>query len=296
VTIENLTSEAYEEDDFSGIPELVEAIKLQDSGPAEAARAIRKKLKYGSAHRQLRALTLMDGLIQNAGSRFQRTFIDEPLLERLRFCATADLSDPDVKKKCSELFRGWAIEYQNTPGLERIAKLNKVSRRPSPAYLQTMSHMYKQLPRRKQVVTQERSKVLKETENPFGDEDDEPSSPPASSSQSGPGHSRNTSLSGPQVTGQIQSYSVITKDKDRKKKDKKRKKLKPVDIEAERDQMKVTIADSSMAATDLINALQSINRERERISENQVAVQRFEACKQLRRKVLRYVSSPGLVH
>lgn len=29
---------------MSGIPELIEAIKLQDSGPTEASRAIRKKL------------------------------------------------------------------------------------------------------------------------------------------------------------------------------------------------------------------------------------------------------------
>lgn len=54
--------------------------------------------------------------------------------------------------------------------------------------------------------------------------------------------------------------------------------------------MKVTIAESSIAATDLMNALQSINRERERISENETAVKRFETCKQLRRRVLRYVS------
>jgi hypothetical protein len=54
--------------------------------------------------------------------------------------------------------------------------------------------------------------------------------------------------------------------------------------------MKVTIAESTIAATDLMNALQSINRERERISENETAVRRFESCKQLRRKVLRYVS------
>lgn len=99
---------------------------MQATGPAEAARAIRKKLKYGSTHRQLRALVLLDGLIQNAGPRFQRAFVDEPLLERLRVCGTSDLSDPDVKKKCSELFRGWAIEYKNTPGLERIASLYKV--------------------------------------------------------------------------------------------------------------------------------------------------------------------------
>lgn len=127
MTIERLTGEAYEEDDLSGIPDLVEVIKLQDTaGATEAARAIRKKLKYGSVHRQLRALTLLDGLIQNAGPRFQRTFADETLLERLRVCGTSDLSDPDVRKKCSELFRSWASDYKNTPGLERIAKLYKV--------------------------------------------------------------------------------------------------------------------------------------------------------------------------
>ena len=107
---------------------MVEAIKLQSTGPAEAARAIRKKLKYGNVHRQLRALTLLDGLIQNAGSRFQRTFVDEPLLERLRVCATSDLSDQQVRIRCKVLFGGWAREYSKTPGLERIAGLYKVSR------------------------------------------------------------------------------------------------------------------------------------------------------------------------
>lgn len=58
--------------------------------------------------------------------------------------------------------------------------------------------------------------------------------------------------------------------------------------------MKSVIADSSIAATNLMNALQSINREVERISENQAAVERFEACKLLRRKVLRYVSHASI--
>lgn len=124
-SIENLTSEAYEEDDLSGIIELIEVIKLQATGPTEAARAIRKKLKYGNVHRQLRALTLLDGLISNAGPRFQRTFVDEPLLERLRVCGTSNLSDPAVKKKCRELFISWS-QYSKTPGLERIARLQAV--------------------------------------------------------------------------------------------------------------------------------------------------------------------------
>ena len=122
-----MTSESYEEDDLAGIPDLVEAIKLQATGPAEAARAIRKKLKYGNVHRQIRALILLDGLIQNAGARFQRTFADEMLLERLRVCGTSDLSDPLIQAKCKELFRQWAVEYKNTRGLEQIATLYKAS-------------------------------------------------------------------------------------------------------------------------------------------------------------------------
>jgi len=126
VAIERLTNESYEEDDLSGIPDLVEAIGLQSSGPTEAARAIRKKLKYGDEHRQIRALVILDGLIQNAGDRFQRTFADEMLLERLRVVGTSELSSPKLKKKCTELYRSWAVDYKNKKGLEQVAGLYKV--------------------------------------------------------------------------------------------------------------------------------------------------------------------------
>ena len=106
IAIKDLTSEAYPENNVSGLPELIDSIKLQSTGPTEAARAIRKKLKYGSVHRQIRTLVLLDGLIQNAGNRFQTTFADEPLLERLRVCGTSDLAHPRVRAKCTELFRG----------------------------------------------------------------------------------------------------------------------------------------------------------------------------------------------
>ncbi|KAI1116389.1 hypothetical protein F5Y14DRAFT_406462 [Nemania sp. NC0429] len=284
VTIERLTSETFDEEDLSGIPDLVEVIKLQASGPAEAARALRKKLKYGNVHRQIRALILLDGLIQNAGPRFQRTFIDEPLLERLRVCGTSDLSDPDVRKKCSELFRSWAAEYKTTPGLERVAGL------------------YKELPRRKQVVTQDKSKVLRETEqDPFRDSDDEAerhtSSPPPVTSQAS---SSRPPVTYPQPSQTVQSYSHVRSSsgsgslfsgssKDKKKKDKGKKQTKPFRLEAEKENMKAAIAESSISATNLNNSLQSINREKERISENAVAVERFESCKKLRRKILRYI-------
>ncbi|KAM0741491.1 hypothetical protein ACQRIT_004348 [Beauveria bassiana] len=280
-TIENLTAESFAEDDLSGIVELIEAIELQASGPTEAARAIRKKLKYGNVHRQVRALALLDGLIQNAGPRFRRTFADEPLLERLRVCGSSDLTDAAVRSKCRELFREWA-QYAKTPGLERIARLHK------------------ELPKRKVGVTQQRSKVIRETEeNPFGDDEEEEATrraadaaatATATSSSAGPSHksSRSTSLpsSGSGSTG---LFSSLTKDSSSKKHSKKGGKRKPFNLEAEKEQMKTVIAESSIASINLLNALQSINREKERISANQTAVQRFETCKQLRRRVLRYI-------
>lgn len=53
--------------------------------------------------------------------------------------------------------------------------------------------------------------------------------------------------------------------------------------------MKTTIAESSLASINLLNALQRINREQEQVSENQVCVAQFEKCKLLRRHVLRYI-------
>ncbi|KAL2161951.1 hypothetical protein VTH06DRAFT_7736 [Thermothelomyces fergusii] len=263
VTIERLTSEAVPVDDLSGIPDLVEVVNLQDTGPSEASRAIRKKLKYGNLHRQLRALTILDGLIQNAGPRFQRSFADEALLERLRFCGTASLSDPEVKKKCTELFASWAAEYKNTPGMEQVARL------------------YRELPRRKQVITQEKSKVIKETENPFREDDEEEDDRPSSAGPS-KGHSKTSSQSN-SPTKQTNTGH------DTKKKDKRTKKSRPFNLAAEQDKIKACIADANIAATNLMNMLQTINREKERISENQIAVLRFEACKDLRRKILRYI-------
>lgn len=42
--IEILTGETYDVDDSGGIVDLIEAIRIQGSGPMEASRALRKKL------------------------------------------------------------------------------------------------------------------------------------------------------------------------------------------------------------------------------------------------------------
>ena len=158
-----------------------------------------------------------------------------------------------------------------------------------------------ELPKKKVAVTQERSKVIRETEeNPFGDDEEEEarnaaqqraragsSSAAAAATTATP--STTTTTKTHKSSSSTGSSFFGSSSKDKKKDKSKSSKRKPFNLEAEKEQMKSVIADATITSTNLMNTLQTINRETERISENQQAVERFEACKQLRRRVLRYV-------
>lgn len=94
--------------------------------------------------------------------------------------------------------------------------------------------------------------------------------------------------------GLSSNFSKATQKK-QSKKDKK-KKAKPFNLEEEIPKMKSVIAESSVSSTNLLNALQLINREHEQVSENATAAEQFETCKSLRRHVLRYVSAGAIRH
>ncbi|KAF2117099.1 hypothetical protein BDV96DRAFT_571541 [Lophiotrema nucula] len=266
VQIDRLTSEQYEENDIGGLVDLIEVIKIQESGPTEAARALRKKLKYGNTHRQLRALIILDGLIQNAGTRFQKQFADEPLLERLRLMARDDMIDAEVRQKCNVLFRQWAIAYKNTPGLERIAVLYK-----------QLPHTKRPQPQHSRVVREQDAEAARENASP-------PASPVATRHGPPPAQFPQASSSGRPIAlgaAPLPSSSLFKKDK--------KNKHKAFNLEKEKGQLLETIASSTVASTNLLNGLQLINREQQRPGQNPEIMQRFESCKLLRRQLLRYI-------
>ncbi|KKZ68635.1 hypothetical protein EMCG_05792 [[Emmonsia] crescens] len=257
--IDRLTSEEYDIDDSSGIVDLIEVVRLQETGPSEASRALRKKLKYGSVHRQLRALTILDFIIQNTATRYLRGFTDEPLLERLRVAATDPVSDQEVKDKCRQLFLQWSSSFNGVPGMERIAALHK------------------QLPQRKKPMNRQQSKVLKETEMP-------PRSTIGHSVSISTGNGPSTMLSHPSSRASKSGRSSISKiAKDRSHLG------KSFNLDKERPEILQTIASASMAGTNLLNSLKLVNRENQRVSENAEVMRQFDLCKDLRRQILRYI-------
>ncbi|KAK3074705.1 hypothetical protein LTR53_002648 [Teratosphaeriaceae sp. CCFEE 6253] len=282
VQVDRLCSEQYEEDDVGGIIDLVEVVRIQASGPTEAARALRKKLKYGGPHQQIRALVILDGLIQNAGARFQRAFADEPLLERLRLMAREDMVDPAVRKKCQVLFMQWANAYKSTAGLEPIANL------------------YKELPRTQRPAAA-RSKVLRESEpHDSGDDHDSPFEShgrlPASPNRSRASSSAqvpttNSKPSRPVTLTPTSSGFYASKLAKGKSKfgGSGKSGAAPFNLAKEKEHMTTCIARASIASTNLLNGLQLINRETERVSQNVEVLNRFETCKTLRRQILLYI-------
>lgn len=229
--------------------------------------------KYGNVHRQLRALIILDGLIQNAGARFQKGFADEPLLERLRLMAKDDMVDKEVRDKVNVLFRQWAVAYKGTPGLERIAVL------------------YKELPRTRRPQPHQ-SRVVRENDAEAERERENAVSPPASptthrQNSPPPRFPQASSSTGRTVAlgSSAQPSSSLFK---RDKKDKKNK-GKPFNLEREKGQLLETIASATVASNSLMNALQLINREVQRVGDNAEVSKRFENCKLIRRQVLRYI-------
>jgi hypothetical protein len=226
--------------------------------------------KYGNVHRQIRALVILDALIQNAGTRFQKAFADEPLLERLRILARDDMVDSEVRQKVNVLFRQWAVAYKATPGLERIAALHK------------------ELPRTKRPQPQQ-SRIVRQQDAEAAREREEHSPPPSPPKARRPEaqHVSTSSSSRPVALGNAttpSSSSIFKRDK----KDKKSR-GKTFNLEKEKGQLLETIASANVASTNLLNGLQLINREQQRVSENPEVMRRFETCKQLRRQILRYI-------
>ena len=138
--------------------------------------------------------------------------------------------------------------------------------------------LYRQLPRRKQPASVAKAKVLQDGspsshEEPFGQ-----------SVSISAGSSPTTVLASP-------------RDKMGHKKKKKEKKLsisglrdsRSFNLEKERPQILRTLASASVASTNLLNAIKLVNRETHRVSEDAEAVSRFEQCKELRRRILRYI-------
>ena len=198
-------------------------------------------------------------MISNAGQRFQRTFADEPLLERLRIAATDSTTDPDVKAKLKVLFAQWAREYKDTQGLQGITNL------------------YKQFPRRGRPAVTKPAPAAN-SQPPSGLSRSPPTSSSPSSSARVAGDSDGGGGGGSGGGWRSSHKKTALKSKHQS-----------FNLEKEKPALNLALANASITSTNLLNALKLINREKERASQKHETVRLYESCKSLRSDILRFI-------
>ncbi|GAA6046344.1 hypothetical protein JCM3770_004874 [Rhodotorula araucariae] len=260
--IDILCLDKYAEDDLDGVTELVESINLQPTtGPTEASRAIRKKLKYSNIHGQLRALTILKTLVENCGPRFQTTFANERLLERIKVLAGDPNTEPQVKKKVMSVLGSWHLQFKDDPKMQLVAGLYKSCGGGKQASRSAATEAYEA-----QQARYEREAALraerKEAEHRAREAEKE-------------------------------RLAKEKADKARRKEQARvgtsRARRPPFNFEQEKPKIMAAVGQGTQAAQRLVNALQLVNREKESVTTNARVQECLEKAKVERKALIRYI-------
>ncbi|CAA7265956.1 unnamed protein product [Cyclocybe aegerita] len=248
--VDILTSPNIQEEAYDGIPELVDAINLQAaSGPTEASRALRKKLKHGNAHQQYRAMVLLKALVENCGQKFQSTFADGHLTDAIKHLANDYNTDKRVKKKVLLVLASWREQYKDDPSMSTVAGLYRQCRGAErrPVGQQELAHMMglSTTPEEKRKSEKEEAKKLaKQREK---------------------------------------------EEEARRLEEAKKKKRVPFDFEKDKPKVLASIVEGSQASSNLVNAITLVNLQTDSLLTNERVQECLTKAKQARKPVVRYI-------
>ncbi|KDN44359.1 hypothetical protein K437DRAFT_257064 [Tilletiaria anomala UBC 951] len=247
--IDRLCGPKYEEEELEGIPELVQAINLQQTGPTEASRAIRKKLKYGNLHAQKRALTILRSLVENCNERFHRTFADAMLIERIKIMSQDELVDASVRRKLMRLLHGWHKQFQGVASMHTVAGLYVAcggGRKSEQQLKSEAADAY-----RKKREREERERQIR--------------------------------------SDYKAAKRLHEEEQKRIKQGGKKGQRPPFNFQQEKPQILAAVASTQQYATALVNALQHVNREKDSVTANARVQDYLAKVKAERKKVVRYI-------
>ncbi|KAJ7193390.1 hypothetical protein GGX14DRAFT_589471 [Mycena pura] len=253
--VDILTADALEDEAYDGIPELVDSINLQAAGPAEASRALRKKLKHGRPHQQYRALVILKALVENCGNKFQTTFADGQLTEALKHLANDSSADKKVKKKVLLVLASWKEQFKNDPSMSAVAGL----------YSQTKH---------------ERQERINQVDAVFGG-----GIPDVEALER---ESKRKAKLERERAKEMQRLEEAERRRSEKERKNRPKRL-PFDFETEKPLVLGSIVDASQASSNLVNAITLVNPAKESLLTNERVQECLAKAKQVRKAVVRYI-------
>ena len=284
------------------ISDLIDLIKIQpNSGATEAARAVRKKIKYGDTkHVQLRALQILELLVLNGGPSIGPIIArDDKLLDVLKGIITGNGRTGDgveydkrVQKRVINMAIGWKTELQDLDGYKYMQGLYKNIPRPK----RGSSH-----PRRNRgEYDDEDFDDHEEPSDPYGDQDNYNGNRLHHGSDS-PRDSPPNRRSSPPPRPKSKAPYVDNKDDQKKKKKKKKKgviyadeefEIPQINYKVEAPKIRELIANCYTHTTALNNLLLQLSSDESPL-DNDKTLEEFAKCKKIRRKVLNYLQYVG---
>lgn len=300
------------------VTDLIDLIKLQLLGAVEAARAIRKKIKYGNTvDEQILALSLLELLVLNSGPKIGQVLAtDDKLLDLLRNILRGNARagsgtnyDRKVTEKVRNLSIGWKAEFADLDGYGGMAQLwksipraRRPSRRPSSSRHDDVGTLD---------LRDYRRSPSPEGRDDGGDysNDDTYGSRQRSSSRNRETSSRNRDSGHRRAperpTTQAPSpYGKVVGDKADKKRNKKKKnvgrkkyadeefEIPQINYKVEAPKIRSVISDCHTHTTALNNLLLALPEGTDPLNDPKVSKE-FEKCRKVRRSVLRYLQFVG---
>ncbi|KAH9835907.1 uncharacterized protein C8Q71DRAFT_858740 [Rhodofomes roseus] len=280
--VEILTSTNYDDEAYDGIPELVDSINIQATGPTEASRAIRKKLKHGNAHQQYRALVILKALVENGGDKFQTSFADSQLVDALKMLAAEPTTDPKVKKKLSMVLLSWHAQFKDDSSMHYVANLYKTCgvnlpgqrapKRSSATYGSDFAGYgpeYEAEERQRRLDRERREREMEEKRERERDEKRKREEEKLKAKQD----------------------KALEKAKRKQEEEARRRgvKRKPFNFEEEKPQVLTAIAGASQASINLVNAITLVNTETDSVQSNERVQECLGKAKIARKQIVRYI-------
>ncbi|QRV83067.1 VHS domain protein [Ceratobasidium sp. AG-Ba] len=247
------------------IPELVESVNLQAGGPTEASRAIRKKLKYGDVHRQLRALTILKALVENCGPKFQASFANDQLVDRIKLMSQDPMTDEQVKRKLMSVLGSWHRQFKDDPKMHTISNLytqcgggRKSTGPRSSSPRPHAETLYEQHQRKAE--EEARLRAEKKAQERIAREEEK---------------------------RKAKEEKLAAKERERKARSQPAR--RPFNYEVEKPKILNTVAEATQASTNLVNAIKRVNREQESITTNPQVQECLTTAKASRKQIIKYI-------
>ncbi|KAI0688131.1 hypothetical protein BC835DRAFT_1408167 [Cytidiella melzeri] len=283
--VELLTAPNTADEAYDGIPELVDSINIQATGPGEASRAIRKKLKHGNAHQQYRSLVILRALVENGGQRFQTTFADGHLTDAIKMLATESTTDPKVKKKLVSVLGAWHAQFKDDPSMSGVANLYNLVKPPA--------QQRRAAPAAPTPAPPPTGPTYDRPEDNFNFEVEERRSRDARRMEE---ETRKEEKRKAKEAKEAAKRKALEEEEERRRakaaasaKGKAQPKRKPFNFEQEKPQILTAIANASTASNNLVNAITLVNTENDSLLTNERVQEYLQKAKLSRKQIVRYV-------